>query len=275
MSTPPKNPGQNAAGASRKGPPVGFTLVETIVTLGVACLLFVAIVAFLINGLVTSTKTAAINDTTTKGRYVFEHLSKELASASDLTPPNFILPSPGNATGMSSTYLYGGFQYRITVGSPGTTIGTTALTSTTIQLSLPPPLPPANLAPQAGDYLKLPFPSSLAATGTPIATNGVSFNGVDSTTGNYNYTITLTDTIANLASVSASIGTITAGQVATIERVRQYVIAADPNNPGTDELQWYDSTADTTPTLIVAKTLPTNQYPFSPLNSRASRVEAD
>ena len=62
---------QREDGSPPNKPPQGMTLVEMTVALTVACILMVAIVAFLVNGLVSSAKTTAINDTTTKGRYVF------------------------------------------------------------------------------------------------------------------------------------------------------------------------------------------------------------
>src|SRR5208282_2761890 len=109
--------GRSEGGDSRKGPPVGFTMVETIVTLGVACILMIAVVAFLVNGVVSTTKTTAINDATTKGRYVFEHLSKEMSRASNLylapsPSPNFLLP---NASPTPSAYA--SFNYWITVAT--------------------------------------------------------------------------------------------------------------------------------------------------------------
>ena len=119
----------------RKGGPVGFTAVETIVTLGVACILMIAVVAFLVNGMVSSTKTTAINDNTTKGRYVFEHISKEMALSADLNLPNFILPNPVGPTG-SSNPTYAGFTYRITVGGPGTITTDLALATQPAVLTL-------------------------------------------------------------------------------------------------------------------------------------------
>src|ERR1700691_2679950 len=90
MNPSDDNPKIEKDGVRRDPPRVAFTLVEMIVTLTVACILMVAVVAFLVNGVVSTTKTTAINDSTAKGRYVFEHLSREMARANDLT----ISPTP-------------------------------------------------------------------------------------------------------------------------------------------------------------------------------------
>jgi prepilin-type N-terminal cleavage/methylation domain-containing protein len=127
--------------------PHGMTLVEMTVALGVACLLMVAVVAFLVNGVVSTSKTTAIDDTTVKGRYVFEHMSKELAQADDLYNTNFVTPGGGSG--------YAGFNYRISLGGAATTqqawlsqnyVVVTFNTS-------------GYLAPVAGDFLQLPYPN--------------------------------------------------------------------------------------------------------------------
>ena len=128
MMLPGDDSQQPDEGTDRKAEPVGFTMVEMVVTLGVACILMVAVVAFLVNGMVSATKTTAINDTTTKGRYVFEHLSKEMARAADLSVPNFTTP---NGTGSA----YQGFTYRIAVGGAGTA-ATELLSSQTVTVAV-------------------------------------------------------------------------------------------------------------------------------------------
>ena len=62
-----EDPGRRSGNARRTPPKVGFTMVEMVVALGIACLLMVAVVAFLVSGMVSSTKTSAINDTTQLG----------------------------------------------------------------------------------------------------------------------------------------------------------------------------------------------------------------
>src|SRR5580700_1791155 len=100
-----------AEGAQGRGKaPVGFTMVEMVVAMGVACLLMVGVVAFLVNGVVSTAKTSTINDTTAKARYVFEHLSGEMAKAADLTLINFA--TPNNVTNPTA---YSSFSYRINV----------------------------------------------------------------------------------------------------------------------------------------------------------------
>src|ERR1017187_9513710 len=111
-------------------PPNGMRLVEMVVALGVACILMVAVVAFLVNGVVSTTKTTAIDDTTTKGRYVFEHMSRELARAADLTSSNFTTPNGGYTA-------FTGFYYRISVGTAGAT-QQTSLSSNPVTVTLPP-----------------------------------------------------------------------------------------------------------------------------------------
>lgn len=104
MISPDKSSGSGKDAVRRNPPRVAFTLVEMIVTLAVACILMIAVVAFLVNGVISTTKTTAINDTTTKGRYVFEHMSKEMARSSDL---NVVSPTPqGNFFGPNPGYVY-------------------------------------------------------------------------------------------------------------------------------------------------------------------------
>ncbi|HEY5079750.1 MAG TPA: prepilin-type N-terminal cleavage/methylation domain-containing protein, partial [Opitutaceae bacterium] len=237
-------------GAPRKADPVGFTMIEMIVTLGVASLLMIAVVAFMVNGMVSATKTTSINDTTTKGRYIFEHLSKEMARAADLSVPNFTTP---NAT--SSAYQ--GFTYRIAVGGAGTA-ATCLLSSQTVTVTIPAPAPPDNLVPQAGDFLMLPFPN-LGPTGTQIA--GVSFTGTSS--AGYTYVLTLGDTLANLSGQPTS-DSVPAYSIATIQRQRAYAIQNDATVPGTQDLWWYPATTNLPATMVVAKSLPSGQFPFVP-----------
>jgi prepilin-type N-terminal cleavage/methylation domain-containing protein len=90
MKTPEDKSGGDKGGIRQDPSRNAFTMVEMIVTLLVACILMIAVVAFLVNGVVSTTKTTAINDSTVKGRYVFEHLSREMARANDLT----ISPTP-------------------------------------------------------------------------------------------------------------------------------------------------------------------------------------
>jgi len=126
-------------GASRRRLPFGFTMVEMVIGLGVACLLMVGVVAFLVNGVVSTSKTTAINDTTTKSRYVFEHLSSEMSRSADLQLGNFITPK--DPTHPAST-TYSSINYRINIGGAGTTSVLTPLSSSSIQVSFPPPVPP-------------------------------------------------------------------------------------------------------------------------------------
>lgn len=151
----------------RKGAPVGFTLVETIVTLGVACILMVAVVAFLVNGMVSATKTTAINDNTIKGRYVFEHLSKEMEKSADLNLPNFILPNPASPTGTSKP-TYAGFQYRVTIGGPGTNTTDLTLANTNPQLTLSFP-PPTAVENRGAPFYSQPMPGITSCFPIPRA----------------------------------------------------------------------------------------------------------
>src|SRR5580658_10183045 len=148
MSSPANHSRKRGVRVNLKSLMKGFTLLEMIVTLGVACILMVAVVGFLVNGVVSTTKTTSINDVTVKGRYVFEHMSREMTRATDLTVANFTMPN-GGAT------AYTGFNYRVAVGTPGAT-QQTPLTSNTLVVTLPPPEPPEFLVPQAGDFLLLP-----------------------------------------------------------------------------------------------------------------------
>src|SRR5476649_2627470 len=97
---PPGDSFDGEEGTTGKPPRGGFTLVEPLVTIGVACILMVAIVGFLVNGFVSTAKTTAINDQTVRGRYVFEHFSHEMARANDLDATDF---SGGNPSWVSSS----------------------------------------------------------------------------------------------------------------------------------------------------------------------------
>jgi prepilin-type N-terminal cleavage/methylation domain-containing protein len=145
--------GTDGRAPSRKAP-VGFTMVEMVVTLAVVSLLMIGVVAFLVNGMVSAQKTTAINDTTVKGRYIFEHISREMARSKDLAASNFSSPNGGGTA-------YSTFNYRIAVGSGGTvTSGGGDISSiTTVTVQMDAPTPPDLLVPQVGDYVKLPFPN--------------------------------------------------------------------------------------------------------------------
>src|SRR5271157_1698700 len=119
------NHSRHAKGGVRQdGPSHGMTLVEMAVALAVACLLMVAIVSFLVNGVVSTTKTTAINDTSTRGRHVFEHMSKELAQADDLLSSDFTTVNPNNPSAFS------GFNYRVNLGGTPTVTETEDFTKT-------------------------------------------------------------------------------------------------------------------------------------------------
>ena len=242
MSRTTKN--RTTEGAPKKGILVGFTMVEMVVALGVACILMVAVVAFLVNGVVSTTKTTSINDTTTKGRYVFEHLSREMSRANDLTATNFIGP-PTPTPGLST---YSGFNYFITVEDRAITpSSTTPVTATSISLTLPPATPPDNLVPQAGDYIKLP--------GIDLGTNGAVISSATGSAGGGSWTITLSAPFYPLAGASSTAPDIPANAVATIIRQRSYQI----QQSGSDtQLWWYPNTTNLPSTMVVAKGLPTN-----------------
>ncbi len=204
-------------GGTRKNPPKdAFTLVEMIVTLLVACILMVAVVAFLVNGVVSTTKTTAINDSTAKGRYVFEHLSKEMARANDLTisptpaggffgpNPNYAYPptpTPGNP-GLG----YQGFNYMIPVGGQALnksgTIPVTAGVSPGIVLNLAASSAPDYLVPQAGDYIQIPGLS----LGTPkLGVQIASVTSPNSPDGSGDWVIYLSAPLYTLANVAATV----------------------------------------------------------------------
>ena len=258
-----KNPGDKG-GVRRKIIPVGFTMVEMVVALGVACILMVAVVAFLVNGVVSTTKTTSINDTTTKGRYVFEHLSREMSRANDLTVSNFtsapLTPTP-------SISNFKGFNYFISVEDRATTpTSTTPVTSSSISLNLPAATPPDNLIPQQGDYIKLP--------GIDLGTNGVMISGATGSPSGGLWTITVGAPFYTLAGVASDSPDIPANAVATILRQRSYQVQSDPST-GDTQLWWYPNTTNLPQTMVVAKGLPTNpdgtpQYPFTAVPKVAS-----
>src|ERR1035438_7734538 len=138
----------------------GFTMVEVIVALGVASILMVGIVAFLVNGAVSAQKTTIIVDMTTKGRHIFEHVLREVARANDVTVSNFATPDPNYVAPPtpipgSPGQGYQGFTYRIDVGGQAITVDTPVI-NTSVTLNLAASSGPEYLVPQAGDYLQLP-----------------------------------------------------------------------------------------------------------------------
>ena len=253
-----KTPGDGDQ-AHPKAAPVGFTMVEMVVALGVACILMVAVVAFLVQGVVSTTKTTSINDATTKGRYVFEHLSREMARANDLQAANFTGAPPTPTPGTSNSQ---GFNYFISVEDQATTPNsTTPVTGSTIQLNLPAASPPDYLVPQPGDYIKLP--------GINLGTNGAVITAASGSSSGGAWTITVGAPFYTIAGVSASDPISPQNAVATIIRQRSYSIQQDPNT-GDTQLWWYPNTTSMPSTLVVAKGLPTNpdgtpQYPFTPI----------
>ena len=136
----------------------GMTVVEMVVALTVACILMVAVVSFLVNGVVSTTKTTAMNDTTTRGRYVFEHMSKELAQADDLKSSNFTTANPNNAAAFS------GFNYRINLGGTPTVTTSEFLDKHYVDVTFN---VAGYLKPVAGDFLQLPSLQLLAPTPAP------------------------------------------------------------------------------------------------------------
>jgi prepilin-type N-terminal cleavage/methylation domain-containing protein len=221
--------------------PRGMTLVEMTVALGVACILMVAVVSFLVNGVVSTGKTTAINDTTTRGRYVFEHMSQELARAEDLSSTNFTTPGGSG---------YAGFNYRVDVGvAPATDQAPLTQNFVLVTFAAPGDLVP----PVAGDFLQLPYPY-LGPGGTPITDVAA--------TGNLNqYQLTLSDTLANLSG-QAPTGQVDQNEVATIQRQRTYMI--DTVNGTT--LLWYPNNGTGPASYVIASSLPATppQYPFVP-----------
>ena len=100
------------------------------VALGVACILMIAVASFLVNGAISAKKTTAINDVSITGRHVFEHISKEMATSSDLKLTNFYKDGANDPSGP-----YNKITYRVNVGSPGVTEDT-PLSSSTLQLTV-------------------------------------------------------------------------------------------------------------------------------------------
>jgi len=237
--------------ADRRGQtPVGFTMVEMVVALGVACLLMVGVVAFLVNGVVSTSKTTAINDTTTKSRYVFEHLSSEMSRSGDLQMANFLVPlDPLHP----QTTQYSSFNYRINIGGAGTTAQVTSLSQHSLQVSFPAATAPDYLVPQVGDYLLLPYPN--------FGPGGAYIAGV-SNAGSL-YTLSFNDSMANLSGQPAG-ADVSQNEVATVQRQRSYSIQTDPNNTSSTELVWYPATATMQGSYVVANSLPPNQFPFTP-----------
>src|ERR1039458_8622358 len=188
------------------GPLYVMTVVEMVVALTVACILMVAVVSFLVNGVVSTTKTTAMNDTTTRGRYVFEHMSKELAQADDLKSSNFTTANPNNAAAFS------GFNYRINLGGTPTVTTSEFLDKHYVDVTFN---VAGYLKPVAGDFLQLPSPTLGADPGTAIT--GVSQTGPDQ------YKLTVSDSLANLSGqpVTNQVGQ---NEVAVIRRQRTYMI---------------------------------------------------
>jgi type II secretory pathway pseudopilin PulG len=253
-----KTPGDGDQ-AHPKAAPVGFTMVEMVVALGVACILMVAVVAFLVQGVVSTTKTTSINDATTKGRYVFEHLSREMARANDLQAANFTGAPPTPTPGTSN---YQGFNYFISVEDQATTPNsTTPVTGSTIQLNLPAASPPDYLVPQPGDYIKLP--------GINLGTNGTVITGAAGSSSGGAWTITVERTHVHDCGCPhrRPMSPRTPSQRSF---ARGPIPSSRTPTTGDTQLWWYPNTTSMPTTLVVAKGLPTNpdgtpQYPFTPI----------
>ena len=247
MSLPAEGPGRRKNRIHRRRLPIGFSMVEMIVALGVACILMVAIVAFLVNGVVSTSKTSAINDTTTRGRHVFEHLSNEVARSGDLALANFTTPGGSG---------YAGFNYRIDVGGAGLA-QQTQLTSRIISVTFPnPPSPPDYLVPQTGDYLVLPYPQFTAGSAQVVVL--LTTPASPGTT----YQFQLPDTLASLSGQPTT-AQVTNNETATIQRQRSYAIQVD-STTGDTELWWYPATGNMPTTMVIAKSLVAGQHPFIP-----------
>ena len=96
-----------------------FTLVEVLITIGVAGMLLAAVAMFLVSGNVATKKVTNINQVNTKGRFAFDHISREMSLALDLKAENFQVPNPDNNA-------HSRLVYRINLGLPGTTAFTLA-----------------------------------------------------------------------------------------------------------------------------------------------------
>ncbi|HRE04683.1 MAG TPA: prepilin-type N-terminal cleavage/methylation domain-containing protein, partial [Opitutaceae bacterium] len=159
-----------------------FTLIEVLMTLGVGAMLLVAVTMFLVSGNVATKKVTNLNAVNVKGRFSFDHISKEMSLSGDLNAANFQAPN-------SDSTAFSRITYRVNLGLPGTT-SYTLHTADEIVVDLP-----IDTKPQVGDYLVL---------GTPRLNDGAGGRiiAVSDTRGAVTHgdvTLTLEDTIEALS----------------------------------------------------------------------------
>lgn len=227
----------------RRSAAAGFTLVETLIGLTVGMLVLAAIASILVMSARLAYKNKEIDSAAGSTRLVQEHINSELSIAISQIKPYVIRPEFSDPSTTTPT-RYATMAYRVAVGSFASVAANADKTSSTILLDCP-----ADMKPEAGDYLMLDTPN----LGTGIQIDAVEDNRLEGSSG----TVTLT---LSKALADGTIGTAedaVAGKLATIQRQRKYVVPAAASGSAVTELDWYANAA-TDSHIVLSKNVDAN-----------------
>jgi len=195
----------------------GFTLVEIMATLAVACLLLLSVALVAVMSAKVMRKNVLAGDAITATRLFQEHLNREITSAV-IAPPGIPPTFTGNDT--NTPPRSSRLTYRIIIGPNARIASDAAQAGTTVTLTCP-----AALKPQIGDYL---------ISAKPDFGDGAVIAAVDDTRaagadGDVN--LTLAQTIIS-ATVAGSPSDMITGDIVTIQRQRAYQTYDSTKYPG-------------------------------------------
>jgi len=242
MKKPAATPASGQAGSKRPG----FTLVELLVAMAVGLLVLAAVASVLVTSLRMVNKNQQIDGAIGATRLVQEHINGEMAVAISMKSP-LIRPLPSSPSPTTPT-RYAVLTYRVPIGSYGTLQSDTPNTNNTLTVVCP-----SDVTPKVGDFCLMDSPN---------LDSGIQITGVS---GSGTLTLSLASTIAAGTDISDTSGsTVKAGSLVRIQRQRQY--ATVPPNPSTNpvtELHWYESTVDSTYTVLSTNVDSNARYLFA------------
>jgi hypothetical protein len=233
----------------------GFTLAEIIVGMAIGVALMAAVAGLFV---VTSRlvyKNQQIDAGITTTRQVQERLYSELAIAINQINPVVIRPRFTESSGTIPA-RYAVLTYRVPIGSYSKVAIAAPSTSRTLTVTFP-----ADVKPKAGDYLLMDEPNLGA---------GILIESVSNPTGTI--TVTLATTLNESSLAADKLRNIGAAKdkFVRIHRERKFATVAPETVPGlietspVTELHWYESTANTQPSLILSKNVNTSaRYLFA------------
>jgi prepilin-type N-terminal cleavage/methylation domain-containing protein len=219
----------------------GFTLVEILVAMSIGVALLGAVAVLFVTTARLIYKNQQIDAASTNTRLVQEHIYRELSSAISQKNPTPIGPTPIGT--LSATNLYEGFTYRVPIGSYATVAANAQSTATSLTITCP-----ADVIPKTGDFLLMDEPD---------LGRGIQITGAPGTSGLITVTLATSLNAASQGKFQTNnVGAVT-GKLVRIQRERKYT-TVDPATLGNasspvTELQWYETTANTTPDLILSK----------------------